>query len=417
MANYFKSIFQQKSNYVNRFSSADMQRIEQWGNSYFYPLDLYSGASFKALKDMYEQLPEVQAPVNYIVDKMSNVAYKHYRGDNELQDSRVLKVLKNPNQYQRENDLIKSYFLNYIVLGAAYINRIKGIGSRGVNQLYILPTMTTMPVLLDNSSIDPRTNEITGYITDFGKGQINLSKEEVVFVKESTLSTEFTCVSSRLLSAILTSKSLKYNYEARVKIYKDRGALGIISPSDANAAIDKEKADQMRSQYFQETGITSGKAPFLVSAAPLTYTNIGASISELQLNENKLQDFQTVCSVLNIDSALFENSRGTYNNKILAKRNFWEDVGMPMFNAFMEVLTEVFELPANESLQADYSDIPALQEDYETKVKANSTAYNDGAITQAEYREAIGFEGGADTYKQEGSGEAQAGQSNEQSNT
>lgn len=420
MANYFKSFFSQpvsKSTQVRSFTSVDAARLEKWGNSFFYPIDLHSNASYQALKDMYEQLPEVQAPVNYIVDKMANVTYGHFRGDNEVKDSKVMAVMKKPNHFQREADLIKSYFLNYIVLGAGYINRIKPVTGRNVKELFILPTMSTEPVIKENSKADPRLNEIVGYRTNFGQGELQLTADEVVMVKESNLSSNYTCVQSRLLSAILTSESLKYNYQARVKIYKDRGALGVISPANEIGAIDKDAADQMRNQYYQENGITAGKAPFLVSAAPLQYTSIGLSVNDLQLNENKLQDFQTICSVLNIDSSLFENSRGTYNNKILAKKNFWEDVGMPHFNAFLEVLTEVFKLPANESLIADYSDIPALQEDYEKKVNANSKIYNDGAITQAEYREAVGFEGGENTYKQEPSGGNTSGQGNEQNNS
>lgn len=401
----FSFSFKTRKKQDKSLNKIDDKSLGKLNGSYFYPITFEGRASYEALKSMYEELPEVQAPVNYIIDKMANIHYDHVRksGDNEviIENSEPKKVMADPNQYMNESDLIKAFFLNRIVLGVGYFNRIVPAGFNRVKQLYILPTATTKPVIKENNRIDPRQNEIEGYITDFGNGEVKLTKEEVIAQHESNLYSKLDEVRSRLLSAILTSESLRYNYEARVKIYKDRGALGIVSPSDPNVALQPEQADYLRAQWANETGITGNKAPIRVSQAAMTYTSIGFSVSDLQLNENKLQDFQTICAVLNIDSALFENSRGSYNNKILAKKNYWEDVGMPGFNSFLQLLGEVFNLPDNEYFKADYSDIPALQEDYEKKVNANSKAWNDGVITEAEYREAIDYEGGEDKTKTE----------------
>ncbi len=378
---------------------------EQWGNGWFYSTDSNTRANYEALKSMYEDLPEVQAPVNYIIDKLSNVAYDLVRvnkkGDTKIIEDKNKDLLDTPNQYMEEPDFIKAFLLNRIVLGAGYINRIKPVGFGAYKQLYVLPSATTKPVIDEVNKKDPRQNEVKGYTVDFGNGEIKLTVDEVCVQYEANLDAKLDEIRSRLLSAILTSDSLRYNYEARVVLYKNRGALGVVGPADPNTAITKEQADNLRSQWNSETGITGNKAPIRVSQAAINYTNIGMDIKQLQLNENKLQDFQTVCSVLNIDPALFGVGNDTYNNKILAKKNFWEDVGMPMFNSYLKFIGKVLELPDNEQYTADYSEIPALQEDYKTKVEANSKAYNDGAITHEEYRESINFDGGEDKYKNE----------------
>lgn len=408
----------EKSTKVGSFDNL-LSGIETNGNSFFYPLDIFSKAHANALIDMYNEVPEVQAPINYIIDKMSIIDFYHVKqiGKREkiVENSEVLDVLKKPNQYMDKADYIKTFFLNRIVLGAAYINRIESLGF-GIKQLYILPSNNTKPLINKVSKLDPRLNNISGYKTNFGSGEITLSEEEVIVQREANLCNKLDEVRSRLLSAILATESLRYNYEARVKIYKDRGALGVLSPKDSMTSLNKEQADNMREQYYKENGITGNKAPFFISQRALEYKSIGFNIDELKLNENKLQDFQTVCNVLQVDPALFDNTRSTYNNKVLAKKNFWEDVGIPMFNSFLELHGKCFNLPQNEKLKADYTSIPALQEDFKTKVEAHSKAYNDGAITQAEYREAIGYEGGEQEYKttnQSGSGEANQGQESE----
>ncbi len=371
-------------------------------NGFFYPKDLFDRSNSNALISMYEDIPEIQAPINYIIDKMSIIDFYHVKkiGNREkiIDNSPVMEMLKHPNQYMKRADFIKAFFINKLVFGASFINRIKSLGFDEFTSLYILPSATTKVITSKVSKKDVRLNNIIGYKTDFGGGEINLDYKEVIVQYEANLSPEPEKIKSRLTSAIMASESLRYNYEARVKIYKDRGALGVLSPNDPTVTITKEQSEEVKRQYYKEHGLSGGKVPFMISSRSLNYTQIGLNVDELKLNENKLQDFQTVCNVLQVDPALFDNTKSTYNNKILAKKNFWEDVGMPGFNSFLELLQEVFNLPANERLIADYSNIPAMQEDFKTKVSANSTAYNDGAITQAEYRESIGYEGGENKF-------------------
>ena len=387
--------------------------VERFNNSFFYPVDFNDRYSLAVLKDMYEEVPEVNAPINYIIDKMANIPYNHVKETNgettEIVNSKPIDVLDNPNQYANRDDFTKSFFLNALVYGVGYVNTVKSFGMGGIpGQLYVLPSAGTKPVVDEVSKKDPRLNEIKGYIVDWGNGEVKLDKEEVFVQYEANLELKVDAVRSRLMAAIMTSESLRYNYEERIKIYKDRGAVGIISPT-GDVAVDAEEAKTLRRNFNEETGITGEKMPIRVSTAPMTYTQIGFDIKQLELNPNKMQDFRTVCSILSIDPAIFGLGNDTYNNKILAKVNFWEDVGQPRFNSYLQLLGRVFDLPKNEYFKADYSEIPALQGDLEKKTNANSKAYNDGAIWHSEYREAIGQQGGEDKYKWEIDKEASTG--------
>lgn len=376
---------------------------ELWGETFYTQLNTQQDN--KALMAMYNDIPEVATPVNYTIDSLSIIPFFHYKGDKVIENSKVLSVIDTPNQFQTKSDFIKIYFLNRILFGAGFINRIKPVGIKDVKQLYVLPTKDTEVVLKDSNQKDFRLNEISGYKVTLNGTIISIPKNDVFTQREAAIiDNNYYSYRSRLMTAILTSDSLRYNYEARIKLLRDRGAVGIVSPDVAGSNISQDDADKMRNKFFKENGLTGRKFPFLISPRPLKFTPTSFNAGELELNANKLQDFQTICAVMGIDSSIFENSKSTYNNKILAKRNFYEDVVMPYFDGFLQFLENIFELPEGEYLKADYSNIPALQEDYEKKVNANSKAYNDGAITQAEYREAIGYQGGKAEYKTSVSG-------------
>ncbi len=374
---------------------------QTWGNSIFYPIN-NTTQSGEALISMFNDLPEIQAPVNYAIDSLSIIPFSHYRNDKEIQNSKVLKLLQNPNQYQTELDFTKMFFLNRIMLGLGYINRVKPTGFTATKQLYVLPTQSTEPVLEEKNLKDLRLNKIVGYTTNFGLGEISLDESEVFVQRETSLiDNNYYDARSRLMSAILTSDSLRNNYEARIKLISDRGAVAIVSPSGQDETIDPDAATDMQNSFYNKFGLKGDKQPVAVLPRGVNVNQIGMNATELELLPSKEKDFSIVCNVLGIDPALFGIGNNTYNNKKLAKTSFYEDTIIPYFNNYLALLTKVFELPENESLVPDYSQIAAMQEDYEKIVNANSKLWNDGAITEKEYREATGYEGGEEKKKSE----------------
>jgi len=375
---------------------------ELWGNSYFYQLQ-QATQNDQALINMYNELPEVQAPVNYIIDSLSVIPYRHVtmKGDKEVvvENSPYIELLRNPNQYQTENDYIKTYFLNRIVLGVGYVNYLKSIGFKASGQLFVLPSENTEIVLASDDK-DYRLNEIVGFETSFGGSVIELDKDDVFVNRESTLGVDsYIQTRSRLMSAVMTSKSLRSNYDARIAIVDDRGSTGIIAPTEQGSTISTPDAKAMREKYYQDNGITKGRFPFLISPRPLGFTSTSMNAAELELLANKSDDFKIVCNTLGVDPALFGLGNVTYNNKKLAATAYWENVGIPYFQNYLQFTKTILGMPENDFLKADYSTIAAMQEDFDKITSATSKAWNDGVITEAEYRESIGKEGGTEKKK------------------
>lgn len=387
---------------ANEFYFNNFSRPEEWGGSTFYPLR-YSRQNSKALIQMYNDLPEVSAPVNLLIDTLSIIPFGHYqiKGNerNEVLDSPYMNILNNPNQFQTKNNFIKSFFLNRIMLGAGYINYVKAFGFEAAGQLYVLPTENTEPVINKNET-DLRINEVTGYKTSWGHGQLTLNKDEVFVSREACLgNTSLYEPRSRVMTGILTSRSLRNNYDARIKLLADSGARVIISPANQNATLTPQEAKELRKSYAENMGMIGNKTPSWVTSRAVDVQNVSLNSQELELLQNKSTDMQTICNVLSIDPVLFGIGTTTYNNKKLAKTSFYEDVIQPMFDDFLYFMQTVLGMPAGEILEADYRQISAMQEDYKSIVEASSKAYNDNAISELEYRTAIGLQGGEDKKK------------------
>jgi hypothetical protein len=68
-------------------------------------------------------------------------------------------------------------------------------------------------------------------------------------------------------------------------------------------------------------------------------------------------------------------------------------VGIPQINGFLEFLGRVLELPTNEKLTPDLSNVATLQKDKKDQVTIYSTMYKDRVITSQEYREGLDMPG------------------------
>jgi len=376
---------------------------ELLGGQYFYPINFASKQNKTVLVSMYNDIPEIQAPVNYIVDSMCVIPYNHYRNGEIVENSPVIAKLQTPNQYQKEDEFKRMWFINRIILGEAFVNIFKPVGMGDPN-LYVLQSENTTINLINPENSDIRINGIKNYTTGWGQGSsVTIDAENVRYQLEVGLNANnYYEGRSRLMTAIMPNESLRLGYQARIKLLKDRGALGIISPANNEATITPDEAKIMRERFYQNNGLTGDKYPYQIGSRALNFTSTSMNAQELELNPSRVADMTAVCHVLDLDPILFNIGSSTYNNKILAKTSFWEDTAKAYFDSYLQFQgQEVFNLPENEELKADYSDIPSLQADLEKLTRSSSTQYNDNVITQAEYRNAIGKDGGEELFKSE----------------
>lgn len=363
----------------------------------FLPLEKYKEQNDNVLVEMYESIPEVAAPINYTIEKAASIKLVHQRkkGDKwiDIENSKVYDVLNTPNQYDNQDTIRKNWMLNYIVLGNSFLNYIKPAGFQYVKQLYVFPS-NIVTIKTNKNIYDFRQNEVTGYSIKLENGQtMTLSVDEIIHTRQQTLGKKgYLRGRSKLMSAIYTSESLRANYEARVRIYEARGMMGILSPKNENVVFRQEDAEAVQKKLIQKFGVTKNKDSVLTTSVPLKYTNTSPDIKGLMLNENKQQDYETVCSVLSFPPVLLINKTSTYNNISTAETMFYTNTCMPLNMLEAKAYEKAFRLPANERIVPDYSEIEALQKNYESISRQLSTMWNDGVIDENEYRTGMGFD-------------------------
>ena len=81
------------------------------------------------------------------------------------------------------------------------------------------------------------------------------------------------------MSAILTSESLTNNYEARIKLIADRGAVAIVSPL-LNETISPDDASRMRKSFYSKFGLKGDKQPVAVMPRGVNVSQIGMNAGE-----------------------------------------------------------------------------------------------------------------------------------------
>ena len=360
------------------------------------------------LSDFYGKVPEIQIPVNYIVDNVANLPLRHVKvlANNKVVDvanSKVLNVIKKPNQFQTTHaQFIKQYILQRVVNGIVFVNKIVPAGSNSATptQLYILDSARTkakFQTIDDNTStasLDPRLWTVKKYVTDMGYGNITLTPNSVNYDAEASLRSfhQLNYKSrSRVGSAISAISELKYNYEASLKLYRDRGALGIISPKDAMSLIDKDYANDLKRKFYDNNGVTGNKNPFLVNSVPLEYTPVSFNAKDLLLNESKKTNFITICNIVGVAPSIFLESI-TYENKKYAALTTLDTTIRSYADAMCETLTNTFNLEAvNEKLIIDYDNVPLLQEYKLQHANTYALLYDKGIITMDEFRAAVGI--------------------------
>ena len=337
----------------------------------------------------YANIPEFAAPINYVIDKSIDIPVHHQifkAGKWErVINSDIEKLLKNPNQFQTGIEYAKDFYLNKILTGEVFDNPLTPIGFSKPSKLFIFQSNMVKIDWENGMQQDFRMKEIKGYNYNF----IHLSPEDMHYRKEvNQLSSPDKRGVSRLTCLANTSKSLQAGSEANIITKQNRGAEGIISPTNENVILQPKDVENIQKKYNQRAGITGGKSPHLIVGKALSYVNTSIDVKKMGLSESRLIDFRNVCGVLKFSSQLLNDvSASTYNNLKIIEKQFYINAVKPEVEFFCQFHNQMFKFDTNkERLTPDFSQIEALQVDRKINNDIASQQYQDGVITGDEYR-------------------------------
>lgn len=174
-------------------------------------------------------------------------------------------------------------------------------------------------------------------------------------------------------------------YESRGELISHAGALGIISPKfDPGGAIlltPEDKAD-MQAQSKQKYGVRRGQNRTMYAPKPMDYTGIGKPTKDLMLFEEITDDSREIANGYGYPANLLGIGSLTFNNQATAEKVLYQDAIIPEADLIYDTWDAVFKIgiyanPGDDAsakldIQADFSEVPALQEDKKAYADARS---------------------------------------------
>lgn len=376
--------------------------------------------SIYGINDAYDKCSTLKAIVNRMALVIANV--KMWIVDdsgNDVSDkyNDLAVLLKRPNFIQTWTEFMQQLDVYRQLYGEAFIYASVPVGFNNANAtaLWVLNPLfidiESNGRLYDQSDIE---NIGLRYIFNCSGQRRELDPSNVLHIKDVNQNIDFSPNdlrgSSRLLGLETSLANIIQAEEAIYTMNRDRGAIGILSndQKDISGTIpltDDEK-ESLRNQYQSLYGLSARQAKVIITNASLKWQSISFNVKDLMLLEGIEKNIQLIADALGYPYDLLSTSKGvTYENKAEAKKLLYQDSIIPIANLYAEKLTGFFGLE-NAKIEFDFSDIECLKksekEAAETLYQLNQamqTAYNNGVISRAEWRLAIGMD--EDVYKPE----------------
>lgn len=376
--------------------------------------------SIYGINDAYDKCSTLKAIVNRMALVIANVKLwiLDYAG-NDVSDKYkdLATLLKRPNFIQTWPEFIQQLDVYRQLYGEAFIYASVPIGfnNANANALWVLNPLfidiESNGRLYDQSDIG---NIGLRYIFNSSGQRRELDPSNVLHIKDVNQNIDFAPNdlrgSSRLLGLETSLANIIQAEEAIYTMNRDRGAIGILSNDQKDISgtipLTDEEKESLRNQYQSLYGLSARQAKVIITNASLKWQSISFNVKDLMLLEGIEKNIQLIADALGYPYDLLSTSKGvTYENKAEAKKLLYQDSIIPIANLYAEKLTGFFGLE-NAKIEFDFSDIECLKksekEAAETLYQLNQamqTAYNNGVISRAEWRLAIGMD--EDVYKPE----------------
>ena len=345
--------------------------------------------SYSALINAFSSTPDVYGVIGYLANAKSKIKVKmiNSKGD-EITKHPILDIIQKPNYFQSRSEFLKQHFAREYVLGNAFVNIYELIGFKPEQMFSLPPESVQIITQNDAQNTDFRTNKVTGYhfISSPTKSSIIDAKNVIHFNKVNldTCNGNYLMGMSPLLSSKMPINSLISAYEAQLSIYQRRGAMGVLTPKNTEMPMIEKDKQRILDEYYSNYGLGNSQSSIMISPTAVDYIQMGLPISELQLNETNVSNFEAVCIALNINASLLRNTgASTRDNILMFEKQLWSNNLVPEINDFWEAVEIQFKKYWNEDfkLVPDYSVIEVLRKDDKTLAETNRTEIMGGFKT------------------------------------
>jgi hypothetical protein len=355
-------------------------------------VDLNRSADYKKA---LEQCSPLAAIIMLCADAFSNGKFEVLNRTTQNYTRGVYKewdrLLARPNMFQNRAQFLKQVYTYTTLNGYCYGLPIYASGFNDrPSSIWLLPPWC-IEVELKDQQRKPytyKTGEAIRKVFFVWEGTKTELKEEdlILFTDNSPNVDPCTWLpESRLKSLGYPISLFTSSEEAALTLIQKRGPMGIISNAmdDVLGSVNNPVEKEQLQQDLQRYGLTNQQFQYIITNQNLQWIPIGVNISELMLDENKLNAIKSMCFVLGYPFVLSPFSdQSTYENIKSAGKDLYQNTIVPGAQNIIEQLNEGLKTPEqNIEIIVSYEHLPAFQMSEKERGEGRK-AMGDAAISE-----------------------------------
>ena len=327
--------------------------------------------------------------------QVSFVVANKTSGQKEIQMNDITELLKDPMNGTIPPSIVwGNYIQDYLLLGNAYLRKIRGIGS-SVIALEYLPADMVRPVGDSKVAVQYYVYTVTGQ-------EYKIEKEDLIHWRFGRSTTDIRLGLSPITSVL---REIAADNQASSTAYGliKNGALPsmIIGPDANDNAVDISPDDAKTiKKRLREDFATDNAGGIAVLSCAYKMERVSFSPNELNLSEIRRLPEERIPAALGLNAMVLGLGAGlahsTYSNYEQSQSAAWTDGMLPLLDSLCEILSIMllpeFNPQTGDYVDYDVSDVRALAEDVYANSDRAALLYEKGVISRAEAKRMISIE-------------------------
>lgn len=305
-----------------------------------YKIIDFDGVNREQLVKYYRTNAQVRGIVNLIansVAELSDYVELVNKEDKEIEKHWCLDLINKPNDRYNKKKLVKAWAVNRLLTGDAFTYGVEGVGLKKgqFSELYIMPSDKVEIV------IGGLTKPIAGFkLNNYPYTDVKLTPDNVKMSFEYNPNAETFFGLSPLVSAASYLQILENGLKRQNTALLNGGVANLITPKpDKEGGVTVFQADQAEKEMNSAGNINKNK--FI--KIPLEVNRMGDTPTDLSILETSKDAVTALCFVYNIPIDIYLG-QAKYENTKEAKKSIYEQAAIPLFNEWLEDMTDFFKL-------------------------------------------------------------------------
>lgn len=373
-------------NFPEQKNAVSMYRVNQ------YETDIRIGTDrdFKVFaKEGYSLNSLVYACLSKTANAAANVDFVHVDKDKQRVDGNVQKLLNNPNPYQTQTQMIQTIILHKKIAGISYWEVER---SQAGNPLYLWPLRPDwVKKVVNQDGIQHYTYKREGDKT----GRKIETRDVLEFKNLSPLDPLFSGQSSlEPISGIIDSDQAITDFLAMF-FQKGANPTGYIKVN--KPTLQPGEGEELQYRWQRLYGGFKNWFKPAIFTDDTDYKVIGSRLNELEFDKLDSRNESRICMALDVPPILVGAKvgldRSTFSNYEEARRSWWEDTLIPLFDSISDDLNRIVLQLFKESgkIIVDTSRVVALKDDRDKSWSRAAGAYAAGLITKNQALQEMGL--------------------------